>query len=95
MRHLGPGGILAFHVTNRYLDLTPVVKSLAAERQLESRLVVNPEDAAANIYAAAWVLATSNLEFLAAIAPRTQEFPPARPLRPWTDDYSALFQVLR
>jgi hypothetical protein len=71
------------------------VQSLAAERQLEARLVVNPEDIGANIYAAAWVLATNDSGFLAAIAPKTQPFPPARPLRPWTDDYSALFQVLR
>jgi len=95
LRHLRPGGILAFHVTNRYLDLTPVVQSLAAERQLEARLLVNPEDPAANIYAAAWVLATRDAQFLTAIDPKTQPFPPSRPRRPWTDDYSALFQVLR
>ena len=95
MRHLRPDGILAFHVTNRYLDLTPVVKSLAAERQLQASLVVNPENPAANIYAASWVVATGNPRFLADIAPKSQPFPPARSLRRWTDDYSALFQMLR
>ena len=29
-RHLRPGGIVAVHVTNRYLDLAPVVDALAA-----------------------------------------------------------------
>ncbi|MEO8369432.1 MAG: fused MFS/spermidine synthase [Candidatus Solibacter sp.] len=95
MRHLRPSGILAVHVTNRYLDLTPVVQSLAAERQLETRFVVNPEDPAANIYSAAWVLGTQDTGFLTAIAPKTQPFPPSHLRRTWTDDYSALFQVLR
>ena len=95
MKHVRPGGILAFHVTNRYLDLTPVVKALAAERGLQSRLVVNAEDVAANIYAASWVVASSDAAFLGYIDPRARPFPPARQLRVWTDDYSALFQVLK
>ena len=28
-RHLAPGGVIAFHVSNRHLDLVPVVKRLA------------------------------------------------------------------
>ena len=29
-RHLKPGGVIAFHVTNRFLNLIPVVEALAA-----------------------------------------------------------------
>ncbi len=29
-RHMKPGGIIAFHVTNRFLNLVPVVEGLAA-----------------------------------------------------------------
>lgn len=31
LEHLKPGGILAFHVTNRYLDLPPVLANIAEE----------------------------------------------------------------
>jgi hypothetical protein len=33
-RHLAPGGILAYHVSNRYLDLSPVVGKIAREEQM-------------------------------------------------------------
>src|SRR5207244_11884299 len=33
-RHMKPGGVIAFHVTNRYLDLVPVVQALAAAQGL-------------------------------------------------------------
>src|SRR4029450_1294929 len=29
LRHLGPGGVLAVHVSNKYLDLKPVVRGVA------------------------------------------------------------------
>jgi spermidine synthase len=29
LRHIKPGGVIAFHVTNRFLQLAPVVKELA------------------------------------------------------------------
>ena len=35
-RHLAPGGVLAVHVTNRYLDLKPVVRGAAAALALEA-----------------------------------------------------------
>ena len=32
-RHLAPGGVIAFHVTNRFLDLVPVVEALAQSQR--------------------------------------------------------------
>lgn len=43
LRHLrGPNGVVAFHVSNRYLDLRPVVKGLAGRLDLRAALVVWP-----------------------------------------------------
>ena len=39
-KHMKPGGIIAFHLTNRFLDLNPVVKQLADAHHLFSVLVV-------------------------------------------------------
>ena len=94
-RHLAPGGTLAFHVTNRHLDLAPMVHSLAEEAHMQSSLFRNEANKDSNIYQSTWVLVTDNAQLLAALSARSIPFPAARPSRPWTDDYSSLFQVLR
>ena len=39
VRHLAPDGVIVFQATNRYIDLTPVVKRLASEFGMEAVLV--------------------------------------------------------
>src|SRR3972149_2130446 len=39
VRHLKPDGVIVFHVTNRYLDLAPVVARIAASRGLRAGLI--------------------------------------------------------
>jgi len=95
LKHLRPGGILALHVTNRYLDLTPVANALTAERGLHPLLIQGSPDAAANVYPSTWIVASSDARTLEPLASKASPFPPASRLRPWTDDYSSLFQVLR
>jgi SAM-dependent methyltransferase len=94
-KQLRPDGILAVHVTNRYLDLTPVVQALAEDCHLSPRLVRNPADPDRGVDEATWVLASANPEFLAGLSGRAAPFPASRGLRLWTDDYSNLFQLLR
>ena len=95
-RHLKPGGILAVHTSNIYLDLAPVVKLQAEEAKYESRLIVSASDAATLISAADWVLVTRNQSFLnepeTGLESEAIAVPPH--LRIWTDDYNNLFQVL-
>lgn len=95
LAHLRQGGILAVHVTNRYLDLTPVVQGLAEERRMQSRLIRSAADPEHGVYEATWVLVATDPEFLASLSGKATPFPAARGLRLWTDDYSNLFQVLR
>jgi spermidine synthase len=38
-RHLAPDGVIVFQATNRYIDMMPVVKRLAAEQGMEAVLV--------------------------------------------------------
>ena len=86
-RHLKPEGLLAVHVSNRYLDLAPVVAKLAAALGKTAAQVVSPGDEKAQTLLATWILVGSNLEF-PRVAARDD-------LRLWTDDYSNLFQVLK
>jgi len=46
LKHLAPDGVIVFQATNRYIDLLPVVKRVAAEFGFEARVVSDaPDDA--------------------------------------------------
>jgi SAM-dependent methyltransferase len=99
--HLAPGGMLVFHLSNRYFDLVPLAARLAEDAGLVCRVSnsyeLTREDAAEgkspSLYA---VMARSAGDFRAlASDPRWK---PARPLARvglWTDDYSSLVSVFR
>jgi SAM-dependent methyltransferase len=97
LRHLNPGGILAVHTSNTYLDLGPVVQLLADDARYPARLISDGDDLRKLIDAADWVLVTRNESFLSNLDETKLHEPitvPAK-LRLWTDDYNNLFQILR
>ncbi|MBI3667537.1 MAG: fused MFS/spermidine synthase, partial [Acidobacteria bacterium] len=96
-RHLKEGGVLAVHTTNTYLDLPPIVKLSAEAVGKEALLVTNPGDPQKQIFPAAWVLVTGRRGFVekAVAEGKGTLIQPRKGLRPWTDDYSNLFQILR
>jgi len=95
--HLKPGGILAVHVSNQYLDLAPVVGQLAARQNEDAVLIRSAKDESEGLSEALWVLVTSNRGFLSQPAiSKAAEPIAARPnLRAWTDDYNNLLEVLK
>jgi hypothetical protein len=96
--HLSDGGVLAFHVSNLYLDLRPVVRGLAEERNLPVVLIQSRGDLEKEIYATDWVLITENGSFLAdpeVAASFTPWMGASTDTVLWTDDYSNLFGVLK
>lgn len=96
-RHLRPDGILAVHISNRYLDLAPVVEQQAQHAGLNAVLVVTEDDDDKGSYGSSWVLVTANREFLSRkeIKDAVQAFDPAPPLRLWTDDYNSLLPLIK
>ncbi|OGW59408.1 MAG: hypothetical protein A2V83_00965, partial [Nitrospirae bacterium RBG_16_64_22] len=87
-------GVLALHVSNRYLDLVPVVWRLAEDLALEGVVVEGPKGDLE--WESTWVLLARSRKTLAAsaiTAAASPKVPSPGPL--WTDDYSNLFQVLR
>lgn len=97
-RHLKPDGVIAVHISNRHLNLEPVVKKLAEHFKYRTAVIDFTEDSENWwLYSCTWVLVTNNQKLLkdSSIAGATN--PPKTnqaPVRLWTDDYSALFQVL-
>lgn len=96
-RHLAPDGILAVHISNRYLDLGPVVAAGAAAFGKTSELVVSFDAIELGVYCfrTRWVLvgAPGSLFTWPEVESHVPQLPRSD-LAPWTDDYSNVFSVL-
>jgi hypothetical protein len=95
LRELNPSGVLAIHISNRYLDLRPVVHELAERFKLHSGWVHSPGGPLSQ--QSDWILLARDDQVLgqAEVASRLQSLDSQRRVRLWTDDYSNLFQILR
>lgn len=96
-KHLKPNGVLAVHITNRFLDLKPVVKTAAASFGWQARLINTEGDSERLIFRSSWVLASADTAFFD--QPRIKAAASAIEVRSgfgiWRDDYSSVLQVLK
>ncbi|HEY6722220.1 MAG TPA: fused MFS/spermidine synthase [Burkholderiales bacterium] len=97
LRHLKPAGVLAVHISNRYLDLVPVVQQAARHLSLEVRQVENEDDDDAGVYRSDWMLlSASSAAFEGRLLKETAERIDSVPgVKLWTDDYSDLYRILK
>jgi hypothetical protein len=96
LKHLAPDGILAVHISNRHLDLIPVVWTLADHFKLNKALIDDPGNGITT-NRSLWVLLarTPSLLAIPQITSHTTPMPGYSPrIRLWTDDYNNLFQIL-
>ena len=96
-KHLAPNGIIAFHVSNQYLNLAPEIAQVAIAANMPSRLIERPGDESTGAYRSTWVLLTNSPTFFdrPEVAPAATKTPTTPRLRPWTDDYSSLLPILQ
>jgi hypothetical protein len=95
-RHLKPDGILAVNISNRFIDLQPLVDGQCRALGKTDRLVDSDDDDSQDLFPAMWMLATSPANgFDKLILDSSTEIKPGRRIKLWTDDYSNLFQLLR
>jgi SAM-dependent methyltransferase len=96
-RHLQPDGIVAFHVSNQYIDLEPVIAGIARDAGLSAVSVHSHGDDQNGLYYADWILVTSNQSFLAQPEIVNSAFPAhlRADVRVWTDNYSSVFPLLK
>jgi hypothetical protein len=101
LRHLKPDGVIVFQATNRFIDLLPVVKRLAAEFGLEAVNVSDvPEEAEGADY---WysstdqVIVTRNRKLLdwPRIAKAAEPIPDRSDLPIFTDAHHNLLRILK
>lgn len=96
LKHMKADGVIAFHVTNRYLELVPVVEGIAQELDLHA-LWIHDEgnDPLGNL--SNWVLLSTKPDRLSAprLASAATPIVPRREWRVWTDDFNNLVQMLK
>jgi hypothetical protein len=91
IQHLsGPDAVIAFHLSNRALDLRPVAYGLSSEYRMTSVEVHQPGFSV-------WVLASANPKMmnLPELKERSKAVTVSGAVQVWTDEYSNLFNVLR
>jgi spermidine synthase len=96
-RHLAPGGILAFHISNSHVDLEPEIALLGKAAGMDARRVSSFENHERGEFTATWMLLTENSTFFAQpeVASRVHKPTEDPKARLWTDDYSSLLPLLR
>jgi hypothetical protein len=96
---LAPRGLLLMNISNRYVDLAPVLSAIAADQGLAGRMrsfLPSAEEKAAMQVPSMWIALARDPQGLDALASDQRWVAlPASPLRPWTDAYSSLLRVMR
>jgi len=92
---LAEDGLLAFHLSSRYLDLRPVLAALAADAGLPGIVGDAGEGRDPMEYGATWVVLARRPGDLEPL--RDDRWRPLEPVRRrvWTDDYSNILDALR
>ncbi len=101
LSHLSEDGVLAFHVSNRYLDLEPVLGDLTGDA--DQPLVcfgqthrVDDKEIAAGYIASSWVIVARRENVFAKLNKEVWHRVERRPgVRVWTDDYTNLLGAWR
>lgn len=92
-------GVLAFHISNRHLDLAPVLSALAADAGLagaEQSHEVSVDEAASGRNSSRWVVMARDPQILEPLLRDQRWAPLAQPsVSLWTDDFSNLLSAFR
>ncbi|NQT86237.1 fused MFS/spermidine synthase, partial [bacterium] len=97
LRHLSPSGVIAVNVTNRFVDLLPVMKAHAAHFGLHAEMFVTLRSRVWRSDDCTWVLLTRDGAVLEREAFGGWPLESIEDVTPvdWTDDYCNLFRVLK
>jgi len=95
--HLSNNGTLAIHISNRYLNLRPVVARAAAAAGKDVLEIANEPDQRQGISRSTWILVCSpgGLIEREGVRPAGNLVHTSNPRPLWTDDYSSLLPLLK
>jgi len=95
-KHLAPGGVIAFHISNQHVDLEPPIALLAKAANMRTVRVSTISRPNRGEFNASWMLMSDNPAFFAEPeVMKAGKMPKGVPgLKLWTDDFSSLLPVL-
>jgi hypothetical protein len=96
-RHIAPDGIIAVHISNRFLDLKPVLANIAQAEGLTAKLVSDEPEGGGSASTTDWVLLARDPRAFedAALAARAEDMAPNPAYSLWTDQFNNLLEVLK
>lgn len=97
-RNLEKDGVLLIHISNRYMNLAPMISALARANKMDAMIRIDPNQPENAITQSMWVAMSSNPQKLAALrtaspADAWAEMPPPAK-RIWTDDFASVLPHL-
>jgi hypothetical protein len=101
LRKLAPHGSVAFHISNRYLNLEPVLVEMARDARVAGVVgadgALTPEQNMSFKMTSKWVVLSRQPKELSLLAIQKgwRVLPPKADVALWTDDFSNVFSVFR
>jgi SAM-dependent methyltransferase len=99
LERLKPGGLLAFHLSNRFLDLEPVVANLAGDAGLAGLIQEDESEETKGVASSTWAVLARTPEALGRLAHDTRwtaaEREANRRVGVWSDDFHNLLSVFK
>jgi hypothetical protein len=97
LHKLADDGLLAFHISNRYMDLRPVLADVARDAGLDCRVRWDAKDLRIGKAASEWAIMAPSAHDLGSLATDKRWLSlKSDPLRGvWTDDFSNVLRIIR
>jgi hypothetical protein len=94
---LSEDGVLLIHISNKYVDLAPVLAELARENSLADRICDDDGDDEIEKYGSTWVLLARKEDDLGALSMNSdwKKIEPRKTVNVWTDDFSNILSVFK
>ncbi|MFM9888939.1 MAG: fused MFS/spermidine synthase [Burkholderiales bacterium] len=96
-KHMKAGGLLAVHISNRHLDLQPVVAEAVKALKKSARIADTDDEEALGTYGATWVLIGDSDDIFnhEKLKGAVEALEPKRSVGLWTDDFSDVYRILK
>ncbi len=97
LRHLESDGLLLFHITNQYVDFSPVIRGLGTRFGLRKLIIGTSPKLEQGHWTSVWGILTRNPDFLTTSGPNSSvqiQKGKSYPEILWTDDFASLLPLL-
>lgn len=93
LQHLAGGGVIAVHVSNKYLNLVPLIRTLEEEFRLQEVMVRRTDPSQIGLRSTWLILMEQRNGMLPIRWADRYSSAPYKPVRIWTDEYSTLLSL--